>query len=169
MRVIIVALSLLGVVLSSPLSAEELTSEKKEAIQELLQVTGASEMGVMLGNAFSSQMVDAVKNSKPDIDPKVFTILQEEIDSLMHEELVEKQALLTEMYPIYNKYLTLAELKELTAFYKSPVGQKAITVLPQMSRESMRVGQVWGQDFSEMLHKRFTERLAKEGLSLEEE
>lgn len=168
MRVIIIAISLLGMVFSSQLSAEELTLEKKEAIQELLQVTGASEMGVMLGNAFSSQMIDAVKNSQPDVDPKVFTILKEEIDTLMREELIEKQTLIVQMYPIYNKYLTLAEMKELTAFYKSPVGQKAITVLPQMSRESMRIGQVWGQDFSELLHKRFTERLAKEGLSLEE-
>ena len=167
MRIIIVALSLVGLVFSSNLAAEELTTEKKEAIEELLTVTGASKMGVMLGNAFSSQMIEAVKNEKADVDPKVFEILKEEVDTLMREELVEKQSLLEQMYPIYNKYLSLAETQELVTFYQSPVGKKAIAVMPQMSRESMRVGQIWGEGFSETLHERFSARLAKEGLSLE--
>ena len=41
-------------------------------------------------------------------------------------------------YPLYDKYFTEDELRGLLAFYKSPVGQKSIEVMPALTQESIQ-------------------------------
>ena len=41
-------------------------------------------------------------------------------------------------YPIYDKHFTEEELRDLVVFYKSPTGQKAIRVMPDLLKESMQ-------------------------------
>ncbi|MFP5261621.1 MAG: DUF2059 domain-containing protein [Blastocatellia bacterium] len=41
-------------------------------------------------------------------------------------------------YPIYDKFYTEEDLRALTAFYKSPVGQKSLEIMPQLMAESMK-------------------------------
>lgn len=150
-----------------PGQCDELTAEKKAAIRELLQVTGALEMGELFGSAFSQQMIQVLRQSKPDIDPKAFDIVKEEADILIHEELVVKESLHPFMFPVYHKFLTLEETRGLIEFYKTPLGQKAVAVMPQMTQEGMRAGQQWGQSIAHKLERRIAERFEKEGLRLQ--
>ncbi len=145
---------------------EQLNSEKKEAIKELLQVTGAYQLGELLGNAFSQQMVNVLRTSKPDVDPKAFDIIKEETDALMHEELVKKESLLPFMYPAYHKYLTLDEINGLIKFYKTPLGRKAISVMPKMTQEGIVAGQEWGKIIAPKIQQRILNRLNKEGINI---
>ena len=145
---------------------DELNSEKKAAIKELLEVTGALQLGELFSNAFIQQMTQALKKSKPDVNPKAFDIIAEEVNALIHEELVTKESLLPYMYPIYHKYLTLEETKGLIEFYKTPLGEKAISVMPKMTTESMKAGRIWGQSMGQKIHKRLSERFKKEGLEI---
>jgi len=39
-------------------------------------------------------------------------------------------------YPLLDKFFTVAELKDLIVFYKSPTGQKAISLQPQIYTEA---------------------------------
>ena len=55
--------------------------------------------------------------------------------------------------PIYDKYYTETEIKELTDFYATPIGRKVITVTPLISQESMQAGQKWGKELGEKLYK----------------
>jgi hypothetical protein len=146
---------------------DELTLEKKEAIKELLIVTGATQMGELFWNAFSQQMIQVLKNSKPDIDPKAFDIVNEEVKVLMHEELVVKESLNPFMYPIYHKYLTLEETNGLIRFYKTPLGRKTISVMPKMTQEGMKAGQAWGQSIGVKLQQRVLDRFKKEGIKID--
>ena len=41
-------------------------------------------------------------------------------------------------YPLYDKYFTENELKDIVVFYKSSTGKKFIEVTPQLFQESMR-------------------------------
>ena len=47
--------------------------------------------------------------------------------------------------PIYEKHFTHEELKQLIAFYESPIGKKLIKVQPQIMMESMAAGEEWGK------------------------
>jgi hypothetical protein len=50
-------------------------------------------------------------------------------------------AMIDEMVPLYANNYTVAEIKELTVFYRSPVGRKMMTLSPKLAAEGMAVGQ----------------------------
>ena len=166
MRFIVTAVALAYLLGPALGYCDELNSEKKAAIKELLEVTGAYQLGEILSNAFIQQMTQALKKAKPDVDPKAFNIIEEEVKALIHEELVVKESLLPYMYPIYHKYLTLEETNGLIQFYKTPLGKKAISVMPKMTQEGMKAGQLWGQSMGQKIKQRLSERFKKEGLKI---
>ena len=71
------------------------------------------------------------------------------------------------IYPVYHKYLTLEEIKGLVRFYKTPLGRKTISVMPRMTQECMKAGQVWGQSFGAKLDQRVFDRFKKEGIRID--
>ena len=46
---------------------------------------------------------------------------------------------------IYDNNFSADEIKQLVAFYQSPVGRKIVSQLPQLMQQSMTMGQSWGQ------------------------
>ena len=146
--------------------AEALDQKKMDAIDELLDVTGASKMGELFGNAFVQQMTMALKQTNPQVDPRAFQILEDEIMTVIREEMINNHALNKISYPIYHKYLTLADINALIDFYNSPVGKKVISVMPQITQEAMQGGQQLAQSIGPKLEKRLNDRLKKEGIVL---
>ena len=67
------------------------------------------------------------------------------------------------IYPIYAAKFTTQELREILAFYKTPVGKKVTKELPQITQEAMIKGQVWGQSLVPKLQSHIKTRLEKEG------
>lgn len=49
--------------------------------------------------------------------------------------------MISEMVPLYTNNYTVEEIKQLTAFYKSPVGRKMMTLTPRLAAEGMAIGQ----------------------------
>ena len=49
--------------------------------------------------------------------------------------------MMAEIGPLYARNYTTAELKELTAFYRTPLGRKMLALSPRLSAESMAIGQ----------------------------
>ncbi len=167
MRFLIITIALCFFITPSLGYCDELTLEKKEAIKELLQVTGVLQITELFGSAITQQMFQVLIKSKPDIDPKAFDIVREEVEALMHEELVVKESLYPFMYPVYHKYLTLEETNELIRFYKTPLGQKTISVMPKMTQEGMKAGQAWGQSIDLKFQQRVSDRFKKEGIKID--
>ncbi|MEH2163945.1 MAG: DUF2059 domain-containing protein [Nostoc sp.] len=67
--------------------------------------------------------------------------------------------LVNEIIPLYKKYFTNEEIKQLIAFYETPVGQKAITTLPQIVQDSNLIGIKYGTAVA----KRALKKLEAEG------
>ena len=42
---------------------------------------------------------------------------------------------------MYARHFTVTELRQIAAFYKTPVGVKTLTIMPQLMNESMLMGQ----------------------------
>lgn len=59
--------------------------------------------------------------------------------------------------PIYRKYLTLADLKQIVAFYESPVGRKLAAATPAMTTEGMQAGQQLGMEIAQEMIKEMQE------------
>lgn len=65
---------------------------------------------------------------------------------------------LVELYvPIYKKYLTLDDLKQIVAFYESPVGRKLAAATPSMTGEGMQAGQQLGMEIAQEMMKEMKE------------
>ncbi|MEJ2095543.1 MAG: DUF2059 domain-containing protein [Deltaproteobacteria bacterium] len=167
MRSLVLVLSLSCFMVANASFSEELTPEKKAAIRQLLQVTGALQMEEMFGSAFAQQMIELLQQLKPGIDPKSFDIIKQESATFIHEELVEKESLYPFLYPIYHRYLTLQETKGLIQFYQTPLGQKAIRIIPKMMQEGMQAGERWGQSIAPKLEKRILYRFKEAGIELQ--
>ncbi|EQA36384.1 PF09832 family protein [Leptospira inadai serovar Lyme str. 10] len=121
--------------------------EKKEEIRQLLISSGSEKMGVLV----VGQMISRFKQLMPQIPEEFWEDFRKELKS---EDMVEL------IIPIYDKYFTLEEIKGITAFYNSPVGKKLLEKNPQITQESMQVGEMWGKKIAE----RVLERLKAKGL-----
>lgn len=49
--------------------------------------------------------------------------------------------LVAEIIPLYARHFTAAEIGQIAAFYKTPVGQKMLATMPAVMNESMQIGQ----------------------------
>jgi hypothetical protein len=76
---------------------------------------------------------------------------QKKIDEVVPKMAVKLQAVLSdpalidemlaEMVPLYAETYTLDEIRQLSAFYASPLGQKMLASMPQLMSRSMEISQ----------------------------
>lgn len=64
---------------------------------------------------------------------------------------------------IYAEHFTEQELKELLAFYQSPVGRKAITEEPKALNQAMSFAGSWGDNLSQEVMASMREEMKKRG------
>ena len=165
MRIIFILIVLLS---STIVQAEPVNSSKKVLIDKLLVQVGQSavETGKLFTNAFIDQLIMSLKKAKPDIEPKAFDIVAEEVKQVIDEAISDRGELAEMMYPIYGNRFTENELKELVAFYDTPLGQKLIRVMPTITQEGMQAGQKLGQSLGPKIKQRVMARLKSEGIEI---
>src|SRR5579864_5678379 len=71
-----------------------------------------------------------------------------------------------QMAKIYANDFTEQERKDLTAFYKSPLGQKVLATEPKSIQESMNYMGQWAQSFGEAVVAEFRAQMQKRGKPL---
>ncbi|MFN6525955.1 DUF2059 domain-containing protein [Nostoc sp. ChiSLP03a] len=106
--------------------------EKTNNIKKLLEITGTKNISTQI----LTQILNNFKSEYPQVPQKFWDTFAAElkIDDLVNE-----------IIPIYNKYFTNEEIKQIIAFYQTPLGQKTITVIPQITQESTAVGIRYGK------------------------
>jgi hypothetical protein len=67
------------------------------------------------------------------------------------------------MAKVYASQFTEQELKDLVAFYKSPLGQKLLTAEPAAIQNSMAYLNQWAQNFAEVVNGEFRAEMRKRG------
>lgn len=118
--------------------------EAKQAdIRKLLQVTGASNLASQTMTQMEKSMKPLITNALPPGDYRA------QLVDLFFEKFHTKMdptTLADLIVPIYDKYLSDDDVKGLIQLYQTPIGQKLITVLPQVAAESQAAGEKWGQE-----------------------
>ena len=64
------------------------------------------------------------------------------------------------------RHFTEAELKDLLAFYKTPVGMKLITEQPKVGEEGLKFAQTWANQLSDQVIGKMRDELKKRGHAL---
>jgi len=141
----LILLVLVTIFASISFTHAEVSPEKRKEIDRMLQLTGMEK----LMEQMKTQMISAFKTQMTEVPESFWTKFQEKMD--VHE-------LLEKIVPLYDKYYTLEDLKAVNAFYESPAGRKVLSTLPQITQESMKIGQEWG----EKMGKQAADEAAKE-------
>jgi hypothetical protein len=107
--------------------------EKAALIRRLLEQTQAASMAV---TAIETS-IPAQRAANPQI-PKEFW------DEFAARARRDMPKFILMLIPVYDAHFTAAQLRELVAFYESPLGRHLATVQPKVTVESMQAGQQWG-------------------------
>ncbi len=110
-------------------------SAKVAEILELQQIVGSGD----LGKQVTVSLIQNLKRMAPQVPEDVWLRVEAKIDPKELEMLV---------VPIYDKYLTIDDIRAMKAFYLSPAGKKLVQVMPLIMKESMEAGQKWGQELT---------------------
>lgn len=146
--------------------ADELSPQKREDIRKLMVNTGGSKIAVQFAASITRNLAKALKAARPDVPERVFSVINSELLALFEERMSAPDGMIERVIPIYDKYFTHAEIRELLAFYDTQVGRKAVDVLPQIVGESMAAGQAWGQSLEPEINRRVEAALKREGIEI---
>jgi hypothetical protein len=131
---------------SSPKSATQapanIDPQKDARIRELMDVTGAKNMGEQLIEAGMEQFRSSVLDSQPD-NPRAKQFVEAFV--VRFQKHFDADSLNERVIPIYDKYLTIEDLQGLLDYYRSPLGQRMLKVLPEVTRESQEAGFALGK------------------------
>jgi hypothetical protein len=94
-------------------------------------------------------------NLAKDLDAVATKLLKE-----MEPRKIEMQQALTR---IYATHFNEQELKEILAFYRSPIGKKLVVEEPKAMEESMKTADDWSQKFAEEVAAKFRSEMRARG------
>jgi hypothetical protein len=148
---------------ASNATAQEVSREKRAAIEHLMQVTNALALGQQLSGVFVSQLAPLVRSQNPGVPQHVIDAIPEEVNAVLAESLPAFKELVV---VLYDKYFTLDELQGLGAFYSTPLGRKTIAVMPTVMEESVRTGMQWGRALGPRIAERIRARFKSENIKI---
>lgn len=164
MRKLSVALIFAALVFAGVARADELTPAKRTDIRNLIQLTGSNTLPVQFADMTSVQIVQQIQNQRGDMNQQAAKGVQQELQSLFKEN---GSLIMEQVESIYASKFTDTEIKELITFFKTPVGQKFVSTMPVVNRETLQAGQAWAQSQKATIESRVKARLKKDGIDLD--
>jgi uncharacterized protein len=109
-------------------------------------------------------VIENVKNRFIPTNPNLTRELND-VALTLHKELDGKSSneVIDQMARVYASRFTEQELKDLLAFYKSPLGQKYIKEEPVAINDGMRQAEQWTEAFAETVMGRMRSEMQKKG------
>jgi len=149
------SLLLVGSVCPAAKAQDEIKPAKRALIKELYIATRADKLAESFTQIILTQMErdlpkmisetpgmtdlkttdrEQVQRTIVETSGRVFRRFKE----LMLQRINFAEVMEQMFYPIYDKFFTEEELKDLVTFYKSTTGQKSIEVMPQLMQDAMQ-------------------------------
>lgn len=126
-----------------PAAAER--DAKRAEIRKLIELTGAANVSA---DALR-QVIAPIRAGFPQVPDEFWDTFIKEVHP---DELIDL------VVPIYDRYYTRDDIRDLTRFYESPVGRKTIEVLPKLSAEAINAGQEWGRGVADRAMRKLQEK-----------
>src|SRR6185437_12246236 len=150
---------MLIVVASAPAQTPSPSPEAIAAARDLLVAMRAADQFKLLLPAIMKAMRPTVVQNRPDVGHDYDAL----VPRLLERASARLDGLLDRMAPIYARNFTVAELKDIAAFYRSPIGQKLVDRLPLIAQDSMAAGQEFGRELLPELRETMIDELRKKG------
>lgn len=133
------------------------SSDKFTVFQEFIQVIGAESQYNQIINVFMNQFksgftyainqqIGQDKRFTDDYKEEVTSLIEKYMNNAMSKlenrfktEIPFSELVTNVYYPAYEKHFDISELKDIIAYYKSPVGKKFISLSPTLMQDSMTI------------------------------
>jgi len=130
--------------------------------KELLQTKGATNMF----DPLIPGVIESAKNAFLPTNPGLFKELNEVAALLRTQFAARRNEIIDEIARLYAQRFTEAEMKEVIAFYKSPVGKKFVLDEPAVIDQGLARTQAWTNKLSDDVLNRFRAEMKKKGHDL---
>lgn len=153
----------LAMALASPAAqAQQPSPAALLTAKEIVNVTGAT----ALFNPLIAGVVEQAKNLFLQQNPSLGKDLNEVAAKLRADLAPRFDELTNEVAKLYATHFTEAELKDLLAFYKTPVGKKLITEQGKVAEGSLKFAQTWANNLSDQVLAKMRDEMKKRGHNL---
>jgi hypothetical protein len=155
--VVVIAQMLAGAAL-----AQQPTPAAIATAKELVELKGGSQM-------FDPVIISIVEQTKGALlqtNPQLAKDLNDVATQLRTEFQPRRDELMNEAAKRYAARFSEAELKDLVAFFKAPLGKKMIAQEPQVLDETFSFVQQWGPRVAEEAMNRYRAEMKKKGHNL---
>jgi uncharacterized protein len=142
--------------------ADDMTPAKRADIRALLQASGGPNIPQQFAAMASLDIIQKIRH-RPDFTPKVGQAIQEEMLGVFNEGMSPTGALSEKIEQVYGKHYTHQEIKDLLAFFRSPIGRKYVGTSVNVSRDVLAAGRAWSESVAPAIQSRLRTRLKKEG------
>jgi hypothetical protein len=139
-------LMLLPATLAAAGQQHKIDPTKEADIRELLRVTGMSAIVEKQMGQMAEQVKPLIERSLPP-GPRRHEIV--ETFSKKFLARANSEGLIQQVIPVYDKYLSDGDVKAVLRFYKSPVGQHLLKIMPEMMKEASAAGQQYGEQIAQ--------------------
>jgi uncharacterized protein len=158
------AMFVLALVCALPASgrAQEPTPAAMAAAREMLVAKG----GLTFFDPVVPGVIESVKNTFLPTNLNLSRELNEVAVQLNKDFDSKRNEVITNVTRVFAERFTEQELKQITAFYKTPIGQKMIKEEPAAIEQSLKTTQDWANSFSEVVMARFRAEMRKRGHEL---
>jgi hypothetical protein len=135
--------------------------EALAAAKELMAIMSPDMMRQMMQGMVGQMWPQLERSFGPKIDAATSAELRAEFESTLQQWVTDT---MQDMPPIYARYFTVAELRELAAFYKTPVGAKALSQMPRVMADFTAIMLPRMASFQVQLQARLQAVLQKHGI-----
>jgi len=149
------AVLLLASAVAQAADPNPISETKRQLMLELFELTGGERsahqvMEVMLAQMEQSQgaMIEQVVAGTSGLSPDEQSALREQLAGAqglfakfrtrLPERIDFQELMQTVVMPIYDRHFDEQDLREMVAFYRTPAGRTAVSLLPQITQETMQ-------------------------------
>jgi hypothetical protein len=156
------ALALAFIACASPASAQQPTPGTIATAKELMQAKGATNMF----DPLIPGIIESAKNAILPSNPGLFRELNEVAALLRTRFAARRNEIIDEIARLYAQRFTEAEMKEVIAFYKTPVGKKFVSDEPAVIDQGLQRTQAWSNKLQDDVLSGFRTEMKKKGHDL---
>jgi hypothetical protein len=144
-------------------SAQKRSSERSlQAAREFVQVSGwTRDFDVAL-----PPLAAGLTQSFIELAPGRADEIRELMTQAVKRFSSRKAELAEEVAGVYAANLSTEDLRDMTRFYRSPVGRRMVRAQPEILRQSMAAGETWGRRIGAEIDAEMRRELKKRGIDL---
>lgn len=145
-----------------PAAPADIPQSYLEAGRDVVVLSGLADTFETIYLEFRERVTQTVGTTRPEVRKD----MEQVIELLRPEAEKKRQEIIASSAYIFARRMSEADLREVAAFFKSPVGQRYNAMRPRAIDEIYALLQPWSMQTSNFLFDRFSEEMRKRGHQL---